>query len=406
MQRLETYQKQQTYQAYIPTHFREFILSCNAKQKLNREAELEDAIINCYYRRVDSLIAEGILSETTHHFNCRENDSSPHCNVITSRCKYTFIGQDTTLQPLHASRKMLKCDAPTTGDLVLQMVGRYGNMKMLDRIEPSLISMRGTNRYREQCFEAGKFALGRDEIELYSSIWRDCYVNNCYNVAYLNSVTGIKEYTRSVLCHKEPFEADYTVFEPLYARRRLDLMEALDPYMEQYWSVGDALKNGFIELLEKFYAYAPGRIPACFETRSLTGSLFGHNNSKAKVRLLGWLKEKNIPINPIWVLETQDVLTLEWFLTNGYTLTPENLAGFTAGMELTMTLCGYSSAGYSAWKVNLLRVREFGILENALRAVNTIEFNHARACGYVCPDLETLHASERDRLAKIRVVTC
>lgn len=395
-------QRPKTYQAYIPTHFREFVLHYNAKHRPNREAELEDAIVNCYYRRVDSLIAEGILGETTYHFNCRENDSSPFCHPVISRCKYSFIWDCTEISDYVPRDKILKRDAPTTGTLVLQMVGRYGNIKMLNRIRPSLISyMRDGQIHSVQSPEAGKFALGRDEIELFTSISGDCYVNNCYNIAYLNSVTGIREYTRSVLRQEEPFEADYLMMQPLYARHRLDLMEALDPYMQQEWSLDEAFKQGFIELLEVFYSHRPEQIISYLNIRFNVEVIFNGRNSEAKVRVLDWLKEKNIVVNSTWVLDASDVLILEWFLVNGYALTQENLASFAAA-----TRCKYLSEDYRTWKANLMRVREFGILENALRVINKIEFDLAAERGYVCCDFETFHASERDRLAKIRVVTC
>jgi len=356
------------YRAYIPTHFREFVFPGRTqkqkpKQPPNQEAELEDAIINRYYRVIKFLIDQGVLRQTTHHFTCRDTEET-RVHYGFARIfdgEYNYIDWHTGGLPATRTNDIHQSEHSLTEHLALQMVGRYGDMKSYRIVIPHI---RGDGDLdvilRRQVDIACKFAISRDEIELFNAL---CSHNKKrtteLDIIFAQSLRCITHFLNT----NGPMPRSNSVqeggnqgwLEILCYRRRMDLLKwYLKLSRNSTGIVYYAVCYGFIELLEELY------------------------NENAQ--------EPDVPIIPVFATTLRHGMTkdaiirvMDWAHAKGQNVTDDSIVG---------------SVIYNPFPELIDRLIKYGVLSERLIAtmmsevvhlvarhgIPSVEFNEWKAC--------------------------
>lgn len=370
-----------TYNAYIPTHLREYLYP----KETNREAQLEDAILNRYYRLIRSLIDSGILNETTYHFTCRETKATR---------VHRYLGNDDYefADPEYGARgdgsicvrtnHIVDYTKSITAHIALQMVGRFGDIKAFEIIEPAVklvIEPAEREMFHRQIILAYTNALRRDEIDLFNKIRRQ-YPDSTYNdhwgtiiAVRATSLTGIARVLRYTgKTYQDILKNPDTLHSwavRLVMLCRWDLFQSLIPEQEwrkyRYW----ALLGGFTELLEELYKRNQYVFDPAIIDQVKQVLLDGMVRQNAIIRTFTWVESKCPGFVTDDMISTTingspsslTVALIEWYYRNGYKLSGQHVSLLIEHISQILPTCGYPSVEIIEWEACLVKLRSIGV---------------------------------------------
>lgn len=360
----------QSYQAYISTHLRDYIL---AHQPPNREALLEDAILNNYYRLAQHLIDTGILKEITYYFTYRDTHETRIHRPLDKQYNngYVHIHPSGNNAEIKHTKDIEHFAPLNTASVALQMAARYGNLKSYILVEDAMetlwlskeIHLLGDDAIRTAAIQA----ISRDEIELFNYI-RDRMKNNTEHLIYCaQSLRCIQHFTHTTsLREKRRLNKQYrSVGYVLCWRRRWDLFQVLVPKSEWYNSFEHAVIFGFTELLNEFTIEeleTNNFRPINTLISSMEEALL---NPDALIRTFTWLKPLQpdfmewIPFELLVLYMTPELL--DWYHTNGYRVDPNRMTKFINRIFTIIARRGCPSVEIIAWEACLCKLRDTGI---------------------------------------------
>jgi len=369
-----------TYRSYIPTHLREYLLP----KETNREAQLEDAILNRYYRLIRSLIDSKILNETTYHFTCRETKTTRVHRYLEAD-EYEYIDPEyksrTSVSLYMRTNDITNYAKSITAHIALQMVGRLGDIKAYAILEPAVKLAIDIMMFLRQIHCACTYALQRDEIDLFCRI-REQYPNSGRNpysqVSTLavdaTSLTGMDEIFKR--CGKtyqnvQKYYGHVDRWASRFAkRRRWDLFQALIPETEwkrcRFW----AILSGFTDLLDELYK----RNQYVFDPAIIDSIKYilynGAGIESALIRTLTWVESKCPGFMTDEMIEKTiegsqgDMTTalIEWYYRNGYKFSSQHMSQFAKQIDPIIIRFGYPSIESIRWEACLTKLRSIGVM--------------------------------------------
>lgn len=366
------------YGAYIPTHLRNFIvLEPRDGNPINedREALFENAILNNYYRLIQSLIDSKILNETTYYFTCRDTPDKrihrPLGGKYDNGYTYPWAHENDTF--IRRTNHVNNYQICKTAHVALQMAARYGNLKSymmiedaLERIPEGLEKDVLSNRL---ITEASVIAICRDEIELFDHIRKYDETNNEYLIYRAQSLNVIEKFMKNA-SHRERkrllkySESDSLGFT-LCSFRRWDLFQALVPKETWLHYVGYGIIFGFTQLLDQFNLDDLAESPVSIPNDIIVDMKGNIRDADTLIRTFTWLKQlmpdfmKSIPENLLVRYFTPEFI--DWYLANGYEITSELADMFLDSIFDIAKKYGYPSVEGATWEACLCKLRDLGI---------------------------------------------
>ena len=348
-------QRSETYQNYIPSHFRNYVCGKQTRPP-NREAQLEDAILNRYYRLIRSLINTGVLDETTYHFTCRDTEET-RVHRSLDRDPYDYIGiwkpaPDGVILLPQRTNYIKSYSEIVVAQLALQMVGRYGDVKsfrLLNGPVKECADYDESNTYQRQLISACKAAVGRDDIELFNLI-RSCLTRNyAYLIIYAQSSICIRHFMRTLsTAERTRLEKDRSAwFDVICRRRRIDL---LHEYVDEYppWALQTVVGNGFVELLDESHQ----RETIMDISLVLTQMNIHVVKHVDLMRVMEWAHDNKIQyLAHNIILESVKLPfpeLISWYLKHGL-ITENVVVKMLTGVEMVVTSCGFPSVEFNEW---------------------------------------------------------
>lgn len=360
------------YKSYIPTHLRDYILLKPQEGnplEATREALFEDAILNNYYRLIQNLINSNILGETTYYFTCRDTPETRIHRPLGGKYDNRYIYPWVT----NRTNRIRDYQACKTAHIALQMAAQYGNLRSYIIIESAVElyedykSHMLNDTYIQQ---TAIFAIGRDEIELFNHIREYTKCNTEALIYHAQSLTAIRQFVKKATYREKQRLLKYDKSEglgiTLCSRRRWDLFETLIPKAKWINYIAHGVMYGFIELLDQFtnldnLADGPASIP----DRMINDVYRSVRSIDALIRASTWLKRmapdfmKLIP-NRLLVCYFRPNF-VDWYLSNGYEITPDLMETFLINIVHLSKTYGYPSVEVTAWEACLCKLRDLGV---------------------------------------------
>jgi hypothetical protein len=382
-----------TYRAYIPTHLYNHILP----KETNREALLEDAILNHYYQLIRSLIDSKILNETTYHFTCRDT-------AAARVHKYLKLDDYEYADPEYGTRgdgslcvrtnDIIDYTKSITAHIALQMVGRFGDIKAFEILEPAVklvIEPIEIEMFHCQITCAYTYALQRDEIDLFNRIRRR-YPGTAYNDHWGTIIavraTSLPGIARVLGCIGKTYQDILKNPDTLHSWAasltldcRWDLFQSLIPECEWVKCRYYALLGGSTELLEELYkrnqyVFDPAIIDEVKQTL-----LDGMVRQDAIIRTFTWVESKC----PGFVMDDMisttingspsslTVALIEWYYRNGYKFNGQHVSRLIEHIGHIVRTCGYPSVEIIEWEACLVKLRSFGAMPSMRMRVSIFD---------------------------------
>lgn len=384
----------QTYQAYIPTHFREFVFA-KQHQPPNQEAELEDAIINRYYRKIRSLINMGVLLQTTHYFTCSDTPETRvhHAFRLMPDGEYDYIDPEVLGATKTRTNHVKNYAASLVEHMALQMVGRYGDIKSYRIIEPHIRRPSRTERdyivFNRQIVSAGQLAIMRDEIELFNAFRaHNKYGTGAVDIIEAQSIvciehflSGVSESDRSTILHEgQTFLTNWT--EIICHRRRMDLLHkyVLIDQRHNIHALHYAIEYGFVELLDEIHQANP--IGLTLINQAFLYNLERNMKKDAIVRIVDWIFNKKCIIprlaNMIGYNKVPSPELIQWYIDHNSLSEPDIFAVMTCVMRL-IDYSGFPSVEFYDWKACVEKMISLGISIPVLPPITTTNRRFAEA---------------------------
>lgn len=388
----------QTYQAYIPTHFRGFVFA-KRYQPPNQEAELEDAIINRYYRKILSLINMGVLLQTTHYFTCSDTPETRvhHAFPLMPDGEYDYIDPEVLGATKTRTNHVKNYAASLVEHMALQMVGRYGDIKSYRIIEPHIRRPPRTEGdyivFNRQIVSACQLAIRRDEIELFNALRaHNKYGTGAVDIIEAQStvciehfLSGVSENDRAKILHEG--QTNLTNWaEIICYRRRMDLTH-------KYVSVDQrhnirarhyAIQYGFVELLDEIHQANP--IDSTHINQALLYNLERSMKKDAIVSIVDWIFNKGYTIPRLADLigynKVPSPELIQWYIDHNSLSEPDIFAVMTCVM-LLIDYSGFPSVEYNDWKACVEKMISLGISIPVVPPITTTNRRFAEAANGV-----------------------
>lgn len=346
----------QTYQAYIPSHLRNYVRGKQTRPP-HSEAELEDAILNRYYRLIRSLVGRGVLEETTHYFTCRDTKQTRVHRSLDSD-PYVYLGikklmPDNYILCSMRTNYIKSYDGTVVAQLALQMVGRYGDVKsfkLLNGPVKECADYDEKNTYQLQLSYACTAAIRRDEIELFNLI-RACSIHDSeHMIIYAQSTVCIRHFLRTLndVTRNGLPRGKSTWFDAICRRRRIDL---LHEYVHGYppWALRTAVETGFIELLNELYQ----REAILDISWVLTNVSVYAMKHETLMRVMEWAHNNRIQYLNVEVISKTIRLPfpklIGWYLEHNI-ISEAVVINILKGVEMIANSCGFPSVEFDKWK--------------------------------------------------------
>lgn len=345
-----------TYQNYIPTHLRNYVRGTQTRP-LNSEAELEDAILNRYYRLIQSLIQRGVLDETTHYFTCRDTEETRVHRSLHSD-PYDYLGMVKEIPDNYILCSMRTNYIKSFGEtvvaqLALQMVGRYGDVKsfkLLNGPVKECADYDEKNTYQIQLSCAYKAAIARDEIELFNLIRACAGHNSTYMIIHAQSSVCIRHFMRTLndVARSRLDNGKSTWLDVICQRRRIDL---LHEYVDEYppWTLPTAVGDGFVELLNESHQ----REAILDISWVLMQTNIHAMKHETLMRVMEWAHDNRIQyLTPDVIFKTIRLpfpTLIGWYLERGV-VSEALFINILKGVELIVNSCGFPSVEFNEWK--------------------------------------------------------